>query len=99
MKTHHVSSTGPTNGINTGEAYRSCLHRVTSEAMQVNRLRVGNISPAMSRVVPNICVLILLANGSVNAAGALDYDFKTGVIARLRSTLCSPLLRLCCEER
>jgi hypothetical protein len=26
-------------------------------------------------------------NGSVNAAGALDFDFKIGVIARSRSTL------------
>lgn len=73
-KTHHVSNTGPTNGINTGEAYRSCLHRVTSEAMQVNRLRIGNTSPATSSVVPNICVLFQLTNGSVRRAAANRLD-------------------------
>jgi hypothetical protein len=28
-------------------------------------------------------------NGGVNASGALDIEYKTGVIARSRSTLCS----------
>jgi hypothetical protein len=31
-------------------------------------------------------------NACVNAAGALDHVFRTGVIARSRSTLCSSII-------
>jgi len=37
--------------------------------------------------VRDIRGFIFRANDCVNAAGALDYDFKIGVIARSRSTL------------
>jgi len=51
-----------------------------------------HIVDAIKAEIASNNIWLFQTNGSVNAAGALDFDFKIGVIARSRSTLGSVVL-------